>query len=122
MFGSCSCIAPWFSPLLPLLLSPSILGQKIIDTPYPIEVDTPYYSLSEYDVLDRELDTPYQMEVDTPYSAIDKNSPERLAQFDWVWKSIRYGVSKELDTAYWGFLRARIRRIFLIDMAYWSSE
>ncbi|GJZ26588.1 hypothetical protein Tco_0570841 [Tanacetum coccineum] len=22
----------------------------------------------------------------------------------WVWKSVRYGVSKELDTAYWGFL------------------
>ncbi|GJX86839.1 hypothetical protein Tco_1256960, partial [Tanacetum coccineum] len=21
-----------------------------------------------------------------------------------VWKSVRYGVSKELDTAYWGFL------------------
>ncbi|GKE55638.1 hypothetical protein Tco_1494823, partial [Tanacetum coccineum] len=30
-----------------------------------------------------------------------------------VWKSVRYGVSKELDTAYWGFLGARIRRIFL---------
>ncbi|GJX99342.1 putative reverse transcriptase domain-containing protein [Tanacetum coccineum] len=24
---------------------------------------------------------------------------------DKVWKSVRYGVSKELDTAYWGFLR-----------------
>ncbi|GJY47241.1 hypothetical protein Tco_0436304 [Tanacetum coccineum] len=23
-----------------------------------------------------------------------------------VWKSVRYGVSKELDTAYWGFLGA----------------
>ncbi|GJS31198.1 hypothetical protein Tco_0491818 [Tanacetum coccineum] len=22
----------------------------------------------------------------------------------WVWKSVRYGVSKELDMAYWGFL------------------
>ncbi|GJZ72017.1 hypothetical protein Tco_0635868, partial [Tanacetum coccineum] len=27
-----------------------------------------------------------------------------------VWKSVQYGVSKELDTAYWAFLRARIRR------------
>ncbi|GJU88376.1 retrovirus-related pol polyprotein from transposon TNT 1-94 [Tanacetum coccineum] len=39
-----------------------------------------------------------------------------------VWKSVQYGVSKGLDTAYWGFLRARIRRIFLMDTAYWSSE
>ncbi|GJS03266.1 hypothetical protein Tco_0319774 [Tanacetum coccineum] len=26
-----------------------------------------------------------------------------------IWKSIRYGVSKELDTAYWGFLGAFIQ-------------
>ncbi|GJS56782.1 putative ribonuclease H-like domain-containing protein [Tanacetum coccineum] len=30
-----------------------------------------------------------------------------------VWKSVQYGVSNGLDMAYWGFLRARIRRIFL---------
>ncbi|GJZ81972.1 hypothetical protein Tco_0646966 [Tanacetum coccineum] len=32
--------------------------------------------------------------------------PERLAQGlkQWVWKSVRYGVSKGLDTVYWGFL------------------
>ncbi|GJT09178.1 retrovirus-related pol polyprotein from transposon TNT 1-94 [Tanacetum coccineum] len=30
-------------------------------------------SLNEYAVLDRKLDTPYLMEVDTPYSAIDQN-------------------------------------------------
>ncbi|GKF71872.1 hypothetical protein Tco_0207986, partial [Tanacetum coccineum] len=30
--------------------------------------------LSEYVVLDRKLDTPYPMEVDTPYSVIDQNS------------------------------------------------
>ncbi|GJX41823.1 hypothetical protein Tco_0256813 [Tanacetum coccineum] len=28
----------------------------------------------EYDVLDRELDTPYPVEVDTPYSAVDQNN------------------------------------------------
>ncbi|GKF67785.1 hypothetical protein Tco_0197464, partial [Tanacetum coccineum] len=59
-----------------------------------------------------------------------------------VWKSVEYGVSNGLDTAYWGFLGvrttfdifqniilipyveydARIRRIFLMDTAYWSSE
>ncbi|GJX36792.1 hypothetical protein Tco_0248349 [Tanacetum coccineum] len=30
--------------------------------------------LNEYAVLDRKLDTPYPMEVDTPYSAIDQNN------------------------------------------------
>ncbi|GJR10015.1 hypothetical protein Tco_0792667 [Tanacetum coccineum] len=49
------------------------------------------------------------MLVMTPWLALKglKNEKEK------VWKSVRYGVSKELDTAYWGFLRARIRRIFL---------
>ncbi|GJV34627.1 retrovirus-related pol polyprotein from transposon TNT 1-94 [Tanacetum coccineum] len=36
--------------------------------------------------------------------------PERLAQ---GLKSVRYGVSKVLDMAYWEFLGAHIRRIFL---------
>ncbi|GKB85843.1 hypothetical protein Tco_0958115, partial [Tanacetum coccineum] len=31
-------------------------------------------SWDEYAVLDRELDTPYLMEVDTPYSTVDQNS------------------------------------------------
>ncbi|GJU64531.1 ribonuclease H-like domain-containing protein [Tanacetum coccineum] len=39
-----------------------------------------------------------------------------------VWKSVQYGVSNGLDMAYWGFLGAWIRRIFLMDTAYWSSE
>ncbi|GKC80559.1 hypothetical protein Tco_1131333, partial [Tanacetum coccineum] len=30
-----------------------------------------------------------------------------------VWSRSRYGISNGLDTAYWGFLGARIRRIFL---------
>ncbi|GKG27400.1 hypothetical protein Tco_0403103, partial [Tanacetum coccineum] len=33
--------------------------------------------LSEYAELGRKLDTPYPMEVDTPYSAIDQNSVSR---------------------------------------------
>ncbi|GJZ64064.1 hypothetical protein Tco_0620485 [Tanacetum coccineum] len=53
-----------------------------------------------------------------------------------VWKSVEYGVSKELDTAYWGFLRVGttfdiFQNIILIpyleygvlsplDTAYWS--
>ncbi|GJW47736.1 putative reverse transcriptase domain-containing protein [Tanacetum coccineum] len=56
-----------------------------------------------------------------------------------VWKSVRYGVSKELDTAYWGFLRvgttldifqniisyhilARICQYLLADSAYWFQN
>ncbi|GJY07489.1 hypothetical protein Tco_0374543 [Tanacetum coccineum] len=55
--------------------------------------------LNEYTVLDRKLDTPYPMEVDTPYRFIDQNSDL---------KSVRYGVSIVLDTAYWGFLRVDV--------------
>ncbi|GJT16128.1 hypothetical protein Tco_0874834 [Tanacetum coccineum] len=63
-----------------------------------------------YAVLDRKLDTPYPMDVNTP-----------------VWKSVEYGVSKELDTVIGDFLdSARIRRRYavssLMDTAYWSSE
>ncbi|GKF02639.1 hypothetical protein Tco_0029562, partial [Tanacetum coccineum] len=41
-----------------------------------------------------------------------------------VWKSVRYGVSKELDTAYWGFLGVGHEYAVssLMDTAYWSSE
>ncbi|GJY41230.1 zf-CCHC domain-containing protein [Tanacetum coccineum] len=43
-----------------------------------------------------------------------------------VWKSVRYGVSKELDTAYWGFLGVGTTHGYaissLMDTAYWSSE
>ncbi|GKB13688.1 reverse transcriptase domain-containing protein [Tanacetum coccineum] len=43
-----------------------------------------------------------------------------------VWKSVRYGVSKELDTAYWGFLGVGTTHGYavssLMDMTYWSSE
>ncbi|GKA72486.1 hypothetical protein Tco_0778702 [Tanacetum coccineum] len=39
-----------------------------------------------------------------------------------VWKSIRYGVSKGLDTAYWSFLEHGYAVSSLMDTAYWSSE
>ncbi|GJS25558.1 hypothetical protein Tco_0454190 [Tanacetum coccineum] len=45
-----------------------------------------------------------------------------------VWKSVRYGVSKGLDTAYWAFLKygprlisSRIFTYYISNMAYWSS-
>ncbi|GJV77949.1 hypothetical protein Tco_1509533 [Tanacetum coccineum] len=50
----------------------------------------------EYAILDRKLDTPYPMEVDTLYSTVDQNS---------VWKSVRYGVIQDLDTAYQELIR-----------------
>ncbi|GJV49114.1 ribonuclease H-like domain-containing protein [Tanacetum coccineum] len=41
-----------------------------------------------------------------------------------VWKSVEYGVSKELDMAYWGFLGDSTGYAVssLMDTAYWSSE
>ncbi|GJR57826.1 hypothetical protein Tco_1499988 [Tanacetum coccineum] len=39
-----------------------------------------------------------------------------------VWKSVRYGVSKGLDTAYWSFLEHGYAVSSLMDTAYWSSE
>ncbi|GJW51222.1 hypothetical protein Tco_0092573 [Tanacetum coccineum] len=79
--------------------------------------------LNEYAVLDRKLDKPYPMEVDTPYQVKGGFQPERLARYReydlahlklvfefsiyTVWKSVRYGISNGLDTAYWGFLGAR---------------
>ncbi|GJR67627.1 hypothetical protein Tco_0013692 [Tanacetum coccineum] len=114
----------------------SIFSDSVPDDRYAISNGSGYAVLicwDEYDVLDRELDMPYPMEVDTPYSTIYQKSVYReydLAHlklvFEFsiykVWKSVEYGVSNGLDTAYWGFLGARIRRIFLMDMAYWSSE
>ncbi|GJW20354.1 hypothetical protein Tco_0030976 [Tanacetum coccineum] len=53
--------------------------------------------------------------------------PERLARV-WVWKSVRYDVSKGLDTAYWSFLElgprlisSRIFTYYIMNMAYRSS-
>ncbi|GJZ39970.1 hypothetical protein Tco_0586533, partial [Tanacetum coccineum] len=39
-----------------------------------------------------------------------------------VWKSVRYGVSKGLDTAYWSFLEHGYAVSSLMDTAYWLSE
>ncbi|GKF86776.1 hypothetical protein Tco_0254603, partial [Tanacetum coccineum] len=45
-----------------------------------------------------------------------------------VWKSVRYGVSNGLDTAYWSFLEqgprlisSRIFTYYISNTAYWSS-
>ncbi|GJZ26296.1 hypothetical protein Tco_0570549 [Tanacetum coccineum] len=39
-----------------------------------------------------------------------------------VWKSVRYGVSNGLDTAYWSFLEHGYAVSSLMDTAYWLSE
>ncbi|GJS13944.1 hypothetical protein Tco_0408416 [Tanacetum coccineum] len=60
--------------------------------------------LNEYAVLDRELDTPYPMEVDTPYSDFDQNSGlevgliRRIQGLD---TTHGYAVSSLMDTTYW---------------------
>ncbi|GKC22891.1 hypothetical protein Tco_1025041 [Tanacetum coccineum] len=68
--------SPMFPPLLPLLLPPSILA-SVPDDRYAVSNGSGYAVLicwDEYAVLDRKLDTPYPMEVDTPYSTVDQNS------------------------------------------------
>ncbi|GJQ89313.1 hypothetical protein Tco_0000452 [Tanacetum coccineum] len=45
----------------------------MIDTPYSIEGIRHINLSNKYIVLDRKLDTPYPMEVDTPYRVIDQN-------------------------------------------------
>ncbi|GKE58183.1 hypothetical protein Tco_1497368, partial [Tanacetum coccineum] len=50
---------------------------KFLRTGYAVSNGSGYVVLicyDEYAVLDRELDTPYPMEVDTPYSIVNQNS------------------------------------------------
>ncbi|GJU01701.1 retrovirus-related pol polyprotein from transposon TNT 1-94 [Tanacetum coccineum] len=52
---------------------------RLIDSQYAVFNGTEYavlIFLNEYGVLDRKLDTPYPMEVDTPYRVIDQNSAQ----------------------------------------------
>ncbi|GKB78251.1 hypothetical protein Tco_0945146 [Tanacetum coccineum] len=44
------------------------------------------------------------MSVLVPNSNGKKGFSARESGTVWVWKSVRYAVSKELDMAYWGFL------------------
>ncbi|GJR41791.1 hypothetical protein Tco_1309894 [Tanacetum coccineum] len=51
----------------------------VSDSQYAVFNGTEYavlILLNEYAVLDRKLDTPYPMEVDTPYLVIDQNSAQ----------------------------------------------
>ncbi|GKB07603.1 retrotransposon protein, putative, ty1-copia subclass [Tanacetum coccineum] len=52
----------------------------------------------------------------------DTTSTEQQNDVIMVWKSVRYGVSMALDTAYWGFLEHGYAVSSLMDTAYWSSE
>ncbi|GJY98259.1 hypothetical protein Tco_0515169 [Tanacetum coccineum] len=102
----------------------------------------------------RELDTPYPMEVDTPYSAIDQNNGLevswilRIQVLDTVYWGflgvgttldifqniimipyLEYDVLSPLDTVYlsyssmvFGKRRHGYAVSSLMDMAYWSSE
>ncbi|GJY22866.1 hypothetical protein Tco_0396524, partial [Tanacetum coccineum] len=81
-------------------------------------------------VNDKEVVEPCQkyveltQEVDSLKSNVSKLQNEAL-NFSKFKKSLEVDWIRrihELDTAYWGFLRARIHRIFLDDTAYCSSE
>ncbi|GKE57808.1 hypothetical protein Tco_1496993 [Tanacetum coccineum] len=55
----------------------SNISASVRDDRYTVSNGSGYAILicwDEYDVLDRKLDTPYPMEVDTPYSTVDQNS------------------------------------------------
>ncbi|GJX99339.1 hypothetical protein Tco_0356358 [Tanacetum coccineum] len=65
--------------MIEILLQETKILASVPDNRYAVSNGSGYaelISLSEYAVLDRELDTPYPMEVDTPYSAIDQNSTD----------------------------------------------
>ncbi|GJW15206.1 hypothetical protein Tco_0019339 [Tanacetum coccineum] len=105
----------------------------MIDTPYPMEVDTPYQSVemntlywTENWICRIQWDRIRSMSIVSPelYREYELAHLKLIYEFSIynVWKSVQYGVSNGLDTAYWGFLGARIRRILLMDTAYWSLE
>ncbi|GJR00936.1 hypothetical protein Tco_0523920 [Tanacetum coccineum] len=70
----------------------------ISDSQYAVFNGTEYavlIFLNEYAVLDRKLDTPYPMEVDTPYRFIDQNSGLKYGRYGHeysVLPSSGYGV------------------------------
>ncbi|GJW03079.1 hypothetical protein Tco_1561935 [Tanacetum coccineum] len=61
-----------------VLINPNSIS--VPDDRYAVSNGSRYAILicwDEYAVLDRELDTPYPMEVDTPYSTVDQNSTDK---------------------------------------------
>ncbi|GJW60819.1 hypothetical protein Tco_0110154, partial [Tanacetum coccineum] len=58
---------------------------------------------------------------DTRYREYDLAHLKLVFEFSihTVWKSVRYGVSKGLDTTYWSFLEHGYAVSSLMDTAYW---
>ncbi|GJT69835.1 hypothetical protein Tco_1029121 [Tanacetum coccineum] len=63
-------------------------------------------SLNEYAVLDRKLDTPYPIEVDTPYLAIDQDSGRkpigsirRIQGLDTAYWGFPWSMDRPFDTS-----------------------
>ncbi|GJV72342.1 hypothetical protein Tco_1492337 [Tanacetum coccineum] len=91
----------------------SNISASVPDDRYAVSNGSGYAVLicwDEYAVLDRELDTPYPMEVDTPYSTVDQNSVWKLVGYGvskcWIRRigdflEHGYVVSSLMDTAYW---------------------
>ncbi|GJU43304.1 hypothetical protein Tco_1200570, partial [Tanacetum coccineum] len=92
--------------------------------------------LNEFAVLDIKLDTPYPMEVDTPYSPIDQNRSgvettlDMAYPRDWIRRiqGIGYGVLEFLrridllSFVVFGECRHGYAVSSLMDTAYWLSE
>ncbi|GJV22831.1 hypothetical protein Tco_1375526 [Tanacetum coccineum] len=72
-----------------------------LDTPYPMEVDTLIQLLSRYNATCLLNMVPIKKVTKTPSGYGMGRLPDVVVV---VWKSVRYGVSKGLDTTYWGFL------------------
>ncbi|GJT69038.1 hypothetical protein Tco_1028324 [Tanacetum coccineum] len=56
--------------------APMLDKVSVPDNRYDVSIGSGYavlISCTKYIVLDKELDTPYLVEVDTPYSAVDQN-------------------------------------------------
>ncbi|GJS81711.1 hypothetical protein Tco_0748252 [Tanacetum coccineum] len=104
-----------------LLMHNGIAIHMMIEKKYPLTQEMLSRMLSRRLDVDQESERAFEL---LRYREYDLAHLKLIFEFSIynVWKSVQYGVSNGLDTAYWGFLGARIRRIFLMDTAYWSSE
>ncbi|GJT46754.1 putative ribonuclease H-like domain-containing protein [Tanacetum coccineum] len=69
---------------------------SVPDNRYDVSIGSGYavlISCTKYIVLDKELDTPYPVEVDTPYSAVDQNGVFKDVQDYALWEVIENGNS-----------------------------
>ncbi|GJT83155.1 hypothetical protein Tco_1057497 [Tanacetum coccineum] len=112
-------------PLNPLLdnisdVPPRPLNPQPLQSHHSLDITL---SLSPITPLNHIHDTPSPPSLPQPQPPI-MGHPLYYNYHDYygVWKSVRYGVSKGLDTAYWSFLEYGYAVSSLMDTAYWSPE